>query len=786
MSNQIKRPYPDNWPWGTPHKHPEGDTPPPFEGFNPEYPEEGSVVSNLAYSIREAKRALNSVVSVPAVFSCDVEDGDIAIPLPCGDSCDVNCDELLKTLRDLGQIPDAIWVPAFRTSTDSQVSTLSAVDPTTYDPPFYGVAYTRLKRVMVGPVVAHPRFKFHTGDKIYAGKDGDLTTTPNDHMVGVCLAPGSVYLNQYASSLKEALTDLYDNVIADTITKVEQEGLDGDNIGVTTDGATTERPLEVRFGDWVNVKDFGAKGDGVTNDTAAFNAAIAHAQELGSNVCLFIPVGNYLVQTLPNVPCYGPGSVKFSSYTYSPFELLFKINGAIQRDTNGRFKIDFTKMSETDLAALIKQLLPTTGGGLTTDENGKLVLDLSLMTEEQIRQLIQDMLPETGGGLTTDEDGKLIVDFSQMPKDELEELIKSLLPTTGGNLETDDSGKLVVKVEELIQDGGGLSVDDDGKLFVDFDSMPTDKFEAMLKSIRVPIWLTSNKSFYVNQVTGSDTLDTGRGESSSKPFKTIQACVNYVTDNYNVSRYSVYINVAAGTYSERLSLSSYSRTTGLIYIIGEDGTIIDLVNSNTVFISIGYWYLQNLTIRCSLTDEISEIMSGYTLRTPLQVENNAIVYIIKCTLEIVSSITLTTLPQSLELAVISVQGASVVFSASLGHSAMILPDSMPVTSSLVRRFIRMLTDGSVIVNGNYNSQDYAKCECSGACEEFILVRAAKFTRQGTPAYKFIFSVIDSKSVTGKRYNIDNGGTCETVSGGAEYFPGDTAGSVDSTTYSWYK
>lgn len=596
MSNQIKRPYPDNWPWGTPHKHPEGDTPPPFEGFNPEYPEEGSAVSNLAYSIREAKRALNSVVSVPAVFACDVEDGDIVIPLPCKDDCDENCDELLKTLRDLGHIPDAIWVPAFRKTIDSQISTLSSVDVTTYDPPFYGVAYKDVSRVMVGPVVVHRRFKFHTGDKIYAADNGDLTTTANDHMVGVCLAPGSVYLNQHASSLKEALLDLYDNAVADTITKVEQEGLDGDNIEVTTDGATTERPLEVRFGDWVNVKDFGARGDGVTNDTAAFNAAIARAQELGSNVCLFIPVGDYLVQTLPNVPCYGPGSVKFGSYTYSPFELLFKINGAIQRDTNGRFKIDFTKMSKADLAALIKQLLPTTGGGLTTDENGKLVLDLSLMTEEQIRQLIQDMLPETGGGLTTDEDGKLVVDFSQMPKEELEELIQSLLPTTGGNLETDEDGKLVVKVEELIQEGGGLSVDEDGKIWVDFDSMPTDKFEAMLRSIRVPIWLTGNKSFYVNQATGSDTLDTGRGESASKPFKTIQACLNHIGNNYNIGSYTAKIIVSPGLYG-RISIPKFNSTTGTLIISGDStdrSQVITKHIQNDYAVKI---YITDLTIK---------------------------------------------------------------------------------------------------------------------------------------------------------------------------------------------
>ena len=52
-------------------------------------------------------------------------------------------------------------------------------------------------------------------------------------------------------------------------------------------GATEPRYIGDRFADIVNVKDYGARGDGVTNDTEAFNLAIAS----GSNV--FIPAGKY-------------------------------------------------------------------------------------------------------------------------------------------------------------------------------------------------------------------------------------------------------------------------------------------------------------------------------------------------------------------------------------------------------------------------------------------------------------------------------------------------------------
>jgi len=56
-------------------------------------------------------------------------------------------------------------------------------------------------------------------------------------------------------------------------------------------GSTTARTLANRFADVVNIKDFGAVGDGIADDTAAIQAAINAAQ--AGVVSLYLPAGRY-------------------------------------------------------------------------------------------------------------------------------------------------------------------------------------------------------------------------------------------------------------------------------------------------------------------------------------------------------------------------------------------------------------------------------------------------------------------------------------------------------------
>lgn len=105
----------------------------------------------------------------------------------------------------------------------------------------------------------------------------------------------------------------FTNLNADKVEASDLADTDGSNlVGFLQAGTgATARTAEDKLQEIVSVKDFGAVGDGVTDDTAAITAAITYAKTL---TCphLVVPSGSYLISTLtfdlPNnstLTCYG-------------------------------------------------------------------------------------------------------------------------------------------------------------------------------------------------------------------------------------------------------------------------------------------------------------------------------------------------------------------------------------------------------------------------------------------------------------------------------------------------
>jgi hypothetical protein len=116
---------------------------------------------------------------------------------------------------------------------------------------------------------------------------------------------------------------------------------------ITATGSTTARLLANRFADVVNVKDFGAVGDGVADDTAAFQAAV------NASLHVFVPSGSYkitntvLCQTAVNIIGSGRGSTTIFTNSDSGSNNIFVWEGSGPITGAGIFNLTINGVNKT-------------------------------------------------------------------------------------------------------------------------------------------------------------------------------------------------------------------------------------------------------------------------------------------------------------------------------------------------------------------------------------------------------------------------------------------------------
>jgi len=106
-----------------------------------------------------------------------------------------------------------------------------------------------------------------------------------------------------------------------------------DQMRVLATGTTHSRLLKDRFADVVNVRDYGAKGDGVTDDTEAFSNAIAFART--KNATVYVPDGTYSIDSnsidIRRLESDGAILVNANTSIKSPVKTLFESGNTVQK-----------------------------------------------------------------------------------------------------------------------------------------------------------------------------------------------------------------------------------------------------------------------------------------------------------------------------------------------------------------------------------------------------------------------------------------------------------------------
>lgn len=162
----------------------------------------------------------------------------------------------------------------------------------------------------------------------------------------------------------------------------------GSTTSVLATGSTTPRTLAARAADSVNAKDFGAKGDGVTDDTAALQAALAAIGPSGTATTLDIPEGSYPVSSTLTLSGFvgarvkGHGNKTILKWAGNATGPMFSVSGT-REATLADMRLQVASAS-FPIASMIVQEQPPLVNGLTSTMNtyrNLQIVGLGVMTQ---------------------------------------------------------------------------------------------------------------------------------------------------------------------------------------------------------------------------------------------------------------------------------------------------------------------------------------------------------------------------------------------------------------------
>lgn len=156
------------------------------------------------------------------------------------------------------------------------------------------------------------------------------------------------------------------------------------------------RSINNKYGDIISAKDFGAAGDGSTNDFTAITNALAVASVAAAKVCVYLPQGNYNIGTstlvIPSGVSLRGASRESSFITYTGSGNAISINSAFQ------FTLSDLRISLGSSATIVGLSITTTSGNT---QYGK-VSNIEIATGGLVAGQIGMKVVASGGSTLTD------------------------------------------------------------------------------------------------------------------------------------------------------------------------------------------------------------------------------------------------------------------------------------------------------------------------------------------------------------------------------------------------